>query len=98
MLCLAVDATIRCSVWQYISQSKVDWIPLFVTCLASKTEISTGYKNKTKSLNHKTKQRHKLWSRYGAYIAWVCLELSSVISCTTHLLLVSWLGALNLAA
>ena len=50
MLCLAVDAPIRCSVWQYISQSKVDWIPLFVTCLVSQTEISTGYKNKTKFL------------------------------------------------
>jgi len=46
----AVDTPIRCSVWQYISQSKVDWIPLFVTCLVSQTEISTEYKNKTKFL------------------------------------------------
>jgi len=34
MLCLAVDAPIRCSVWQYISQSKVDWIPVCdVSCI-----------------------------------------------------------------
>jgi len=50
MLCLAMDTPIRCSVWQYISQSKVDCIPVFVTCLESKTEISAVYKNKTKFL------------------------------------------------
>jgi hypothetical protein len=44
------DAPIRCSVWQYISQSKVDCIPVFVTCLVSETEIATEYKNKTKIL------------------------------------------------
>jgi hypothetical protein len=47
---LAVGAPIRCSVWQYITQSKVDWIPVFVTCLVSQTAISTEYKNKTKFL------------------------------------------------
>jgi len=50
MLCLAVNAPVTCSVWQYISQSKVDWTPMFVTCLVSETEISTEYKNKTKFL------------------------------------------------
>ena len=45
--CLAMDAVIRCSVWQYVSQSKVDWIHVFVMCLVSETEISTEYKNKT---------------------------------------------------
>jgi len=53
ILCLAVDVPIRCSVWQYISQSKVDWIPLFVTCLVLGTEISAEYKNQTKFLNTK---------------------------------------------
>jgi hypothetical protein len=53
MLCLAVDAPIRCSVWQYISQSKLDCITVFVTCLVSETGISTEYKNKTKFLNTK---------------------------------------------
>ena len=47
MLCLAVDVPIRCSVWQHISLSKVDWIPVFVMCFVSETEISTEYKNKT---------------------------------------------------
>jgi hypothetical protein len=50
MLCLAVDAPIRCSLWPYISQSKVKCILVFMTCLASETEISTEYKNKTKLL------------------------------------------------
>jgi len=45
-----MGAPIRCSVWQYISQSKVEWIPVFVMCLESKTEISKVYKNKTKFL------------------------------------------------
>jgi hypothetical protein len=47
MFCLAMDTPIRCSVWQYISQSKVDFILVFVTCLVSETEIATEYKNKT---------------------------------------------------
>jgi hypothetical protein len=50
MLCLAVDTLIRCSVWQYISQYKVDWVPVFVMCLVSETEISTEYKKKAKFL------------------------------------------------
>ena len=50
MSCLAPNTPIRCSVWQYISQSKVKCIPLFVTCLVSETEISTEFKNKIKFL------------------------------------------------
>ena len=50
MLCLVVDDPIRSSVWQYTSQSKVEYIPLFVTCLLLETEISTEYKNQTKLL------------------------------------------------
>jgi hypothetical protein len=100
MLCLAVDAPIRCSLWPYISQSKVKCILVFMTCLASETEISTEYKNKIKFLI--TKLNKAL--NWGPDIMHILLEL--VLNCwvsfpAPHILnechyLVQWIRQCNL--
>jgi hypothetical protein len=73
MFCLAVYITI---------QSGLDPCVCDMSCITDRNFNRVQKQNQI--LNHKTKQRPKLWSRYGAPTAGACLELSSVISCTTH--------------
>jgi hypothetical protein len=73
MLCLAVYITIQSGLYPCVCD---------VFCIRDRNFNRVQKQNQI--LNHRTKQRPKLWSIYGAHAGGACLELWSVISYTTH--------------